>query len=90
MVAMQKVMERIEKEFGGINGVIHSAAAPANEKLLIDKDMKQYRETLEPKIQGTVVLDQVTKNGHNFTTTGRRSLCYSTNMGFDSSLLKML
>lgn len=58
---MQNAVDQTQKEFGRINGVIHSAG-------LLDGTMLQERtrESLEniiaPKVMGTLILDQVLQN----------------------------
>jgi len=62
LTSMQAVMEQIRQKFGQLNGIIHSAAAPSDETLLKNKKFDLFLQTLKPKIQGSIVLDQITKN----------------------------
>lgn len=48
------------KKFGVINGVIHGAGI-ANKKGLLHKEIEEFRNTLMPKIQGTIAIDIATK-----------------------------
>ena len=58
--AIQGVLGTIKQKYGGLNGVIH-AAGIINESLITQKDVAQFEATLRPKVQGTIVLDEVTK-----------------------------
>lgn len=57
---MQTVISGLRKEFGRINGVIH-AAGLAGDGFLLRKDETIFNEVLAPKIKGTWILDQLTR-----------------------------
>ncbi|OAB26486.1 hypothetical protein PMSD_25195 [Paenibacillus macquariensis subsp. defensor] len=53
-------IDYIRSKFGRINGVIHCAGV-AGEGFLFRKDMETFHEVIVPKIQGTWMLDYVTR-----------------------------
>ena len=55
---MRNVVARAESRFGAIHGVIHAAGAPGGENLQ-SKTVESARQVMLPKIQGTLVLDQL-------------------------------
>ncbi len=57
---MQKGLNSARELFGGINGVIHAAGIPGR-KSIFEKDINTFNRILEPKITGTLVLDQLLK-----------------------------
>jgi len=57
--AMSRVIETAGKQFGRLDGVIHSAGI-ARENQIRDKEAAEFQDTLRPKIQGTIVLDRIT------------------------------
>ncbi|MCU1246934.1 MAG: pksN 5, partial [Acidobacteria bacterium] len=56
--AMRAAAQRAVERFGAINGAIH-AAGIAGELSIIDNDLDRFRRVLEPKVAGTLVLDEV-------------------------------
>ncbi|WP_072988698.1 non-ribosomal peptide synthetase [Clostridium cavendishii] len=52
--------DKIRSTFGRINGVIHCAGV-AGDGFIFRKDFKTFYDVISPKIQGTWILDQVTK-----------------------------
>lgn len=58
---MSALFHHLRKEYGSINGVIHSAGIASN-GLLVNKDYKKISETLKAKIHGTWILDNETKS----------------------------
>ncbi|ASS71460.1 SDR family NAD(P)-dependent oxidoreductase [Bacillus atrophaeus] len=56
--AMQKAVEQTRKEFGTINGVIHTALV-LQDCAIQNLEEKAFRNVLAPKITGTVVLNRV-------------------------------
>lgn len=60
---LEPVLHRLRKEFGGINGVIHCAGIGAGlEGRAIAEDTEEiFRKVLSPKVQGTWLLDQLTR-----------------------------
>lgn len=57
---LKLIFEEIRNKYGVINGVFH-AAGKAGNGFLIRKDKKEFDEVLKPKIQGTFILDKLTK-----------------------------
>lgn len=57
---MRTLVDGLRAEFGRINGVVHSAGI-AGEGILIRKDMEKFKKVLSPKIEGTWLLDKLTK-----------------------------
>jgi acyl transferase domain-containing protein/pimeloyl-ACP methyl ester carboxylesterase/acyl carrier protein/enoyl-[acyl-carrier-protein] reductase (NADH) len=57
---MEQVILNAKKIFGEIHGVIHAAGIVGNQ-LLPQKEYKEFKETLQVKMLGTLVLDEVTK-----------------------------
>ncbi|MCP4137976.1 MAG: SDR family NAD(P)-dependent oxidoreductase, partial [bacterium] len=58
---MKAVVKTVREKFGNINGVIHSAGT-AGEKIIIQKEIDEFSKFLHPKIHGTIVLDEATKD----------------------------
>lgn len=58
--AFEKIVVQVETEYGNIDAVFHLAGC-LNEKLVctIDSDFKDAWKVLEPKVIGTMVMDQV-------------------------------
>ncbi len=57
---LKVVIDELRTEFGRINGVIHSAGI-AGEGLIIRKDEARFREVIAPKVEGTWILDRLTR-----------------------------
>ncbi|PKM52638.1 MAG: hypothetical protein CVV02_00440 [Firmicutes bacterium HGW-Firmicutes-7] len=57
---MKRVIRDIKSRFGILNGVIHGAGF-MEDKTILEKDIQAFNGSLWPKIQGTIVLDRVTK-----------------------------
>ncbi|PKM94865.1 MAG: hypothetical protein CVU84_08035 [Firmicutes bacterium HGW-Firmicutes-1] len=57
---MKRVIDQIKSKFGTLNGVIHGAGF-ADDKTVLEKNMNAFNSSLWPKVQGTIVLDQVTR-----------------------------
>jgi len=53
--AMRRGIERAEKRFGPVNGIVHAAGVPG-EGILQLKSIDAARRVLSPKLQGTLVL----------------------------------
>ena len=53
-------IQAIKAEHGELNGVIHSAGISTN-KFLNQKKIEEFETVLQPKVQGTVILDQATR-----------------------------
>ncbi|PEO82731.1 hypothetical protein CN558_22205 [Bacillus wiedmannii] len=60
-VETKEIIEKIKKQYGHINGVIH-AAGVLNDKLLINKDWKSFEEVIAPKVQGTCIINKLTQS----------------------------
>lgn len=58
---MQKVLNEVEKHFGSVNGIIHTAGKVDPSRLL-DKDLEQMERVISPKIKGINVIDKVLGN----------------------------
>lgn len=60
---MQQLMENIRSRFGHLNGVIHAAGAVDHSTFkLLQKQPNSIAKVLAPKVQGTIILDAVTRN----------------------------
>ncbi|BCJ93990.1 hypothetical protein acsn021_15590 [Anaerocolumna cellulosilytica] len=57
---MEQVILHTKNRFGEIHGVIHAAGIVSNQ-LLPQKEYVDFKETLQVKMLGTIVLDEVTK-----------------------------
>ncbi|MBB4730090.1 SDR family NAD(P)-dependent oxidoreductase [Xanthomonas arboricola] len=55
-------MRQIRVSFGDLHGVIHAAGIEARDTLF-DRSAAQAREVMRPKVQGTLVLDEVLRSG---------------------------
>ncbi len=58
---MQKVFVHIKNTFKKINGVIHSAGV-AGDGFIIRKEEIGFKEVIRPKVQGTWILDHLTRS----------------------------
>ncbi|GCB52025.1 SDR family NAD(P)-dependent oxidoreductase [Streptomyces sp. NL15-2K] len=56
--AMRRVVRAVRERFGSIDGVVHSAFVLAD-RTLERMDEPTFRAALDPKVRGTVVLEQV-------------------------------
>ena len=59
-VAMKTGLSQAKDSFGNINGVIH-AAGIAGATMIFDNDISEFAKVLAPKINGTLVLDELLK-----------------------------
>jgi acyl transferase domain-containing protein/thioesterase domain-containing protein len=59
-VLMKAGLSRAKERFGEINGVIHAAGIKGKENI-VTKEFKSFQKVLDPKIKGTIVLDEVLK-----------------------------
>lgn len=55
---MEEVYKKIKDNFGKINGIIHAAGIPGGQSILT-KDIKDFQKVLDPKVKGTIVLDEM-------------------------------
>ncbi|MEC4816771.1 MAG: SDR family oxidoreductase, partial [Scytonema sp. PMC 1069.18] len=60
---MHSLMENIRNRFGNLHGVIHAAGVQDNHTFkLLQKTPDKVRRVLAPKVQGTILLDNLTQN----------------------------
>jgi len=55
------LIQGIEKDFGQINGILHSAGV-IQDNFILKKTSEEFKSVLTPKVSGTVYLDQATMN----------------------------
>ncbi|MDO3676283.1 SDR family NAD(P)-dependent oxidoreductase [Paenibacillus ehimensis] len=55
--AVSLLMQEIQSDFGGLNGIIHSAGL-TNDRMLLQKSAEEMQEVFAPKVDGTVLLDE--------------------------------
>ncbi|MFO0946586.1 MAG: SDR family oxidoreductase [Planctomycetota bacterium] len=60
LVAMQRVIDNVERKWGRIDGIIHAAGVRRDGRLL-DSDWKLFQEHWRTKVRGALVLDQLTR-----------------------------
>lgn len=58
---MEKVVSDVRQRFGSINGVLHTAGI-VSDKFIVQKSINDFHNIMKPKINGTLVLDHVTRN----------------------------
>lgn len=58
--ALESVLEELRQKYGKINGIIH-AAGVAGEGLLMDRTEEEFRQVLKPKMDGSWLISQLTK-----------------------------
>lgn len=58
---MTSITEELKKVYGHINGVVHCAGV-AGDGFLFRKDMDVFNRVINPKIYGTIILDQLTRD----------------------------
>ena len=62
-LAMEDLVKTIKSRFGNLDGVIHAAGVADNTTFkLLQKSDSTIAKVLAPKVQGTIVLDRVTRN----------------------------
>jgi len=61
MESMREAVSKIKKRFGRIDGVFHSAIV-LKDKALYNMDEESFREALDPKVRGSLILYTVLKN----------------------------
>ncbi|MFN6571677.1 SDR family oxidoreductase [Dendronalium sp. ChiSLP03b] len=60
---MQQLMETIRERFGQLHGVIHAAGVQDQTRFkLLQKTPETVAEVLAPKVEGTIILDNVTQD----------------------------
>lgn len=60
-IAMGDCVKRGKDRFGAVNGVIH-AAGIESDSAIFEKEIDSFRRIIEPKINGTIALDEWLKN----------------------------
>ncbi|WP_304943149.1 SDR family NAD(P)-dependent oxidoreductase, partial [Vallitalea guaymasensis] len=60
-ILMKKELDYVKQEFGAINGVIHAAGIIGNESIF-KKSIAKFNDIVKPKINGTMVLDELIEN----------------------------
>lgn len=58
---MRQIVASITQRSGKLNGIIH-AAGIVKDGLLLNKELVTYKDVLRPKVDGTKILDDVTKH----------------------------
>ncbi|NJM19387.1 MAG: SDR family NAD(P)-dependent oxidoreductase [Richelia sp. SM1_7_0] len=62
-LAMEDLVKTIKSRFGNLDGVIHAAGVADNTTFkMLQKSDQIISQVLAPKVQGTIILDQVTRN----------------------------
>jgi acyl transferase domain-containing protein len=57
---VERLVEKIQNEHGGLNGIIHCAGV-IRDNFILKKTSEEFRQVLAPKVAGTVNLDEATK-----------------------------
>ena len=57
-IGMEAGLNQAKERFGSINGVIHAAGVAGNQSIFTNK-FQDFQKVLEPKITGTLVLDEL-------------------------------
>jgi iturin family lipopeptide synthetase A len=58
---VKRVIDEIKNTYGKINGIVHCAGVPG-EGYIIRKDKKTFDSVISPKVEGTWILDDLTKD----------------------------
>jgi polyketide synthase PksN len=61
---MKEIIDRAEKRFGPINGLIHAAGVADYEGVIQRRNRLNTDKILAPKVKGTLVLDKILKNNN--------------------------
>ncbi|MBP2000171.1 polyketide synthase PksM [Paenibacillus shirakamiensis] len=61
VVQMREQIDGLDPRFGPIRGVIHAAGVQDNLNL-VEKDIEQFNRILSPKVNGTILLDELLMN----------------------------
>ncbi|EIW19673.1 SDR family oxidoreductase, partial [Pelosinus fermentans] len=59
--AVNRLVESIQEEFGGLHGILHCAGV-IRDNFILKKTQEEMQEVLSPKVLGLVNLDQATKD----------------------------
>ncbi|SHJ86463.1 Phosphopantetheine attachment site [Clostridium cavendishii DSM 21758] len=57
---VKELVEEVRNQFGTITGVIHAAGQPGN-GFILNKDISEFEKVMNPKVLGTWLLDNETK-----------------------------
>lgn len=57
---MEDLICQLRTKFGSINGIVHMAAVVGN-GYIVRRDKEQMDQVIHPKVQGTLILDELTK-----------------------------
>jgi acyl transferase domain-containing protein/acyl carrier protein len=58
---LRSILAEVKAMWGGLDGVFHLAGT-VSERLLQEKDLSEFRSQLRPKIEGTLALDEATRD----------------------------
>ena len=58
--AIEVLVQEIQNNFGGLNGIIHSAGV-IRDNFILKKTKAEFEQVLAPKVEGVINLDQATK-----------------------------
>ncbi|HEU4962705.1 MAG TPA: SDR family NAD(P)-dependent oxidoreductase [Bacilli bacterium] len=58
---MRSIFEGLKQEYGNINGVVHCAGV-AGDGFLFSKPIDVFNNVINPKVYGTVILDELTRD----------------------------
>jgi acyl transferase domain-containing protein/NAD(P)-dependent dehydrogenase (short-subunit alcohol dehydrogenase family)/acyl carrier protein len=61
LLRMKEIIRKANERFGDVNGIIHSAGSMSG-KLVSQKETGEFLDMLEAKVQGTIVLDEASKD----------------------------
>ncbi len=59
--AVERLIEETRNDFGGINGILHSAGL-IRDNFILKKPREEFEETLKPKVEGVIYLDEATQD----------------------------
>lgn len=59
--AVAALVQKIQNDHGGLNGILHSAGL-IQDNFLLKKTDKEFKQVLAPKVAGTINLDEATKD----------------------------
>ncbi|SFR69975.1 type I polyketide synthase [Anaeromicropila populeti] len=58
--AMKQVLEQLRSKYGSLKGIIHAAGLPGG-GLIMRREWEDFQNVLGPKVEGTWILDDLTK-----------------------------
>ena len=58
--AVEALIQKIQNEHGGLNGIIHCAGL-IHDNFILKKTNEEFKQVLAPKVAGTINLDEATK-----------------------------